>query len=156
MCTQHRQSSIGTRLPRSFGPLVIVLVAMWVTAGRGEDQPTSPPPQAVLNLANGGYAAGEIRPSTQPAVLRWQAESFVSPFDFAWNEVNAVAVAAAGHAGQTRAVTTASSWPPVTCCSARCWPWTTSGPSWIYRGWAASTFNDPTSIASTDGAMVPI
>ncbi len=90
MCNQHRQSSIGTRVPPFYRLLAIGLVAMVATATRAEDPPKSPPPQPVLNLANGGFAAGEIRPSTHPAVLRWQAASFVSPFDFAWNEVNAI------------------------------------------------------------------
>ena len=41
----------------------------------------------MLHLANGGFAAGEIRPSAKPGVVRWQANSFVNPFDFAVSDV---------------------------------------------------------------------
>src|SRR5207253_4225375 len=64
----------------------LVVFALWTPAARAAD----PPPQAVLHLANGDQAAGEIRASARPGVLRWQAASFVSPFDFAVTEVNAI------------------------------------------------------------------
>jgi thiol-disulfide isomerase/thioredoxin len=89
MCNRHRPSSLVTRAPRGCGRIAIVLVALWGTSVLGADPATSPP-QPVLSLANGGYASGEIRPSTQAGVVRWQATPFVSPFDFAWNEVNAI------------------------------------------------------------------
>ncbi len=90
MCNQHRQSSIGTRVPPFSRLFAIVLVALLAPAASPADQPTSPPSQPVLHLANGGYVAGEIRASSQPGVLRWQAASFVKPFDFALSEVNAI------------------------------------------------------------------
>ena len=57
-------------------------------ACRGRAAGAQPPP--VLHLADGGFAAGEIRDSTRPGVLRWQAASFVSPFEFAVKDVNAI------------------------------------------------------------------
>jgi hypothetical protein len=90
MCNQHRQSVIGTRVSPFYRISAIVLAGLLATVARAADQPASPPPQPVLHLANGGHSAGEIRASTQPGALRWQAVSFDSPRDFAWNEVTAI------------------------------------------------------------------
>jgi hypothetical protein len=90
MCNQDRQSSIGTRAPAFFRLCAIVLGALVATSARAADQTASPPPQPVLYLANGTISAGEVRPSTHPGVLRWQAASAGSPSDFTWNEVSAL------------------------------------------------------------------
>ena len=90
MCNKHRQLSIGARVPPFYWLFAIVLGALLAAAARASGQPTSPPRQPVLHLANGRSTAGEIRASTQPGVLRWQAASSGSPPDFAWNEVNSI------------------------------------------------------------------
>ncbi len=87
MCNHRRQSSMGTWVPpfrRLFPLMVVGLLAPSVLA---DDPPSASPTKSVLHLANGGFAAGEIRPSSKPGILRWQADSFVSPFDFAVNHV---------------------------------------------------------------------
>lgn len=57
-------------------------------------EPSAPRPAAasrpVLHLANGGFAPGELVPSTVANRLRWQADAFTAPFDFALAAVNAV------------------------------------------------------------------
>ena len=44
----------------------------------------------MLHLANGGFAPGELVPSSESNRVRWQADSFVTPFDFALAGVTAV------------------------------------------------------------------
>jgi peroxiredoxin len=91
MRSRRSPSILGTRLLRAGRGFPLVALAILATAARAAD----PPPggrsaQPVLHLADGGYAAGEVRDSTRPGVLRWQAASFVAPFDFAIKEVNAI------------------------------------------------------------------
>ena len=101
MCNHRRQSSMGTGVPPFRRPVpLMVVVALLASAARADDPPSAAPPQSVLHLANGGFAAGELRASTKPGVLRWQAASFVSPFDFAAREVIGDPVAAPGVAAQ--------------------------------------------------------
>src|SRR6266478_3491662 len=78
--------STRTRVPRVLRLSCLVIFALSGPATRAAE-PASP---SMLHLANGGYAAGEIRDSAQPGMLRWQAGSFVSPFDFGVSEVNAI------------------------------------------------------------------
>jgi thiol-disulfide isomerase/thioredoxin len=90
MCNHRRQSSIGTGVAPFRRLFSLLAVALLASAARAGDPPPASPQQPVLHLANGGFAAGEIRASTKPGVLSWQAASFVSPFDFAASEVNAI------------------------------------------------------------------
>jgi thiol-disulfide isomerase/thioredoxin len=86
MCNHRRQSSMGTGVPASRRLFPLLVVALLAPAARAEDPPASAA-KSVLQLANGGFAAGEIRPSTTPGVVRWQADSFVSPFEFAVGQI---------------------------------------------------------------------
>ena len=89
MINPHRQSLIGTRVSAFYRLLAIVLAGLPATSAAAADQP-NPPPRPVLHLANGGTSVGQIRASTRPGVLRWQAAASDSPRDFAWNEVAAI------------------------------------------------------------------
>jgi peroxiredoxin len=70
----------------------LFLIALWLfpATARGADSPRVLPSSAVLHLSNGGFAAGELCDANDPAVLRWHATPFVSPFDFDLKRVNAV------------------------------------------------------------------
>src|SRR5271165_6922710 len=54
------------------------------------DTPAGSARSTVLHLTNGGYVPGELSPSSQPGLLRWQSNQFRAPFDFALTAVNAV------------------------------------------------------------------
>jgi peroxiredoxin len=92
MRSRRSPSTIGTRLGRSGRVDLLTVAAILALAARGlaGDQPSRPSPPPVLNLVDGGYANGELRDSSKPGVLRWQATSFVAPFEFAIKDVNAV------------------------------------------------------------------
>ncbi len=90
MCNQPGPLSIGNRVPSSCRVFALVLVPPLAMAARAADQPASPPPQPVLHLADGRSLPGEIRASTRPGVLRWQAASAGMPSEFAWKEVSAI------------------------------------------------------------------
>ncbi len=92
MRRRRSPSIIGTRLGRSGRVDLLVVAAVLALAAQAaaadpSSRPSSPP---VLHLVDGGYAAGELRDSTRPGVLRWQAGSFVAPFEFGIKDVNAV------------------------------------------------------------------
>jgi hypothetical protein len=90
MWNQDRRSSIGTPVPPFLRLFAILLWALLATTAGAADQPAGPRSQPVLYMANGRFSAGEIRPSTHPGFLRWQAASGGSPSDFTWNEVNTI------------------------------------------------------------------
>lgn len=48
-----------------------------------------PPAAGVLHLGNDSFVPGELRPSKEPAVLRWQSPLFARPIDFPLTAVNA-------------------------------------------------------------------
>jgi thiol-disulfide isomerase/thioredoxin len=50
------------------------------------DVPTVP----TLKLANGGFVAGALVDCAKPGHIRWQGRSFVAPFEFPTNDVNAI------------------------------------------------------------------
>ncbi|MFI5457960.1 MAG: TlpA family protein disulfide reductase [Isosphaerales bacterium] len=88
-----------SKLPRTFLFMMIFrravllaasVVALAAIAARAGDGQPGPPQHAVLNLASGSFAAGELRDSTRPGVVRWQASGFVSPFEFPVSRVNAI------------------------------------------------------------------
>ncbi|HEV3122101.1 MAG TPA: hypothetical protein VGY53_09370, partial [Isosphaeraceae bacterium] len=76
-----------------------VLVALTACTGSAalcaQDPPAQAPSQAVLHLANGGFAPGEIKDSP-PGILRWQCPMFTSPFTFAINQLSEVRFPAPG------------------------------------------------------------
>src|SRR5262249_26256807 len=82
MRSRRSPSMFGSRLPRAGRASCLLLMAVLATAARAAD----PPP--VLHLVDGGYAAGELRDSSRPDVLRWQGAPFVAPFEFAVKDVN--------------------------------------------------------------------
>ncbi|HZW33501.1 MAG TPA: TlpA disulfide reductase family protein [Isosphaeraceae bacterium] len=82
----RRLPAIETRILAVAWLCCLAVAAFWCPASRAAD----PPARAVLHLANGGFAAGEIRASSQAGVLRWQAAPFVAPFEFGVSEVNAI------------------------------------------------------------------
>jgi len=59
-------------------------------AARAGDAPPGPPAPAVLNLASGSFAAGELCDSDRPGVIHWQAKGLVSPFEFPLSRINAI------------------------------------------------------------------
>ena len=90
MTRRRLTSTVGTRLLRSGRLLAILAVAADRPAARAADGPAAPEPPPVLHLSDGGFASGEIRETTRPGFLRWQATPFVAPFEFAIKDVNAV------------------------------------------------------------------
>jgi peroxiredoxin len=70
--------------------LIVLVVGLAAGAAWAADAPKSPRGPAVLQLFDGGFAAGELDASPQPGVLRWQAADFVSPFEFPMTRVIAV------------------------------------------------------------------
>jgi peroxiredoxin len=89
MFSRPSPSMIGTRLLRSGRVFPLFVVTMLASTTRAADPPGSSS-NPVLQLADGGYAAGEVRDSSQPGVLRWQAAPFVAPFEFAIRNVNTI------------------------------------------------------------------
>src|SRR5579875_2384593 len=89
MLSRRSPSLIGTRLLRSGRVVPLVVVAVLASTARAAEPPGSSS-KPVLHLADGGYAAGDVRDSSRPGVLRWQAASFVAPFEFALKEVNTI------------------------------------------------------------------
>jgi len=73
----------GTRVFRA-SRLRLATVALFLIAAAPGDTapPTTPKPAAVLTLVNGGFVAGELKDVDRPEVLRWQADAFISPFEF--------------------------------------------------------------------------
>ncbi len=63
------------------------LLTILLTGLAGADEKRT---HAVLNLDDGGYAAGDLADSDRPGIIRWQAAGFVSPFEFMLGRVNAV------------------------------------------------------------------
>ena len=63
------------------------LLSIMLAGAAGADEKR---PHAVLNLDDGGYAAGDLADSDRPGIIRWQAAGFVSPFEFLLGRVNAV------------------------------------------------------------------
>ncbi len=90
MCSQLQHRAIGIRAQPSHQLFALAFLALIAATARATDQPASPSPQPVLDLADGRSTAGEVRASTQPGVLRWQSASADRPSEFAWNEVNAI------------------------------------------------------------------
>jgi len=70
--------------------LLALLLEPRLATAWAENAPGVAARSTVLHLANGGYVPGELSPSSQPGLLRWQADRFVAPFDFALSAVNAV------------------------------------------------------------------
>jgi len=64
------------------GPAAVVALA--------GDAPPGPSPFAVLNLPSGSFAAGELRDSARPGVIRWQANGLVSPLEFPLSRLSAI------------------------------------------------------------------
>jgi hypothetical protein len=90
MCDDVRPSSIATRVSPFHRLLTVGLMALMAAVAQAADQPASPPPRSVLHLADGRSTPGEIRASTRPGVLRWQAASSGSPSDMAWDQAAAI------------------------------------------------------------------
>ena len=79
MSQRHVRVMPGTRTLRAGWACLLLTLAATARAA-------DPPP--VLHLADGGYAAGGLRDSDRPGVLRWQAAAFIDPFDFAVKDLN--------------------------------------------------------------------
>jgi len=70
---------------------LLFLPPMIATAARGDDSPTAAPPaQTILHLSSGSFAAGKLVESPAPTMLRWQADGFVTPFEFPIESINAI------------------------------------------------------------------
>lgn len=72
------------------GSLVVTAVLIARSLAVAADEPAKVASKPILNLRNGGYAAGTLVDTADPAVIRWQGTPFVAPFDFAINAVNAI------------------------------------------------------------------
>jgi thiol-disulfide isomerase/thioredoxin len=66
-----------------------LIAGIWLLANtaRADEPPKGPPLGPVLNLADGGVVPGILVDSDQPGVVRWQAEPFEGPFEFAREDV---------------------------------------------------------------------
>jgi peroxiredoxin len=80
---------IANRLLGRCRVVSLAIAGILASQARAADPPAASS-TPVLHLADGGYAAGEIRDSSRPGVLRWQAASFVAPFDFAIKDINTI------------------------------------------------------------------
>ncbi|MHB1555844.1 MAG: TlpA family protein disulfide reductase [Isosphaeraceae bacterium] len=71
---------------------LLALAATPLTRGDDGKSPANaaPAPQPILNLADGGFTAGELGDTSTPGILRWQSSIFVTPFDFRVQDVNAI------------------------------------------------------------------
>jgi peroxiredoxin len=72
--------------------LLLSIIAAGVTprAASAADQPAAAAPPAVLHLTDGSFLPGSLVDTARPGVLRWQASSFASPFEFPVDRVNAI------------------------------------------------------------------
>jgi hypothetical protein len=70
--------------------LSIIAAGAAPRAASAADQPAAAAPPAVLHLTDGSFLPGSLVDTARPGVLRWQASSFVSPFDFPGDRVNAI------------------------------------------------------------------
>jgi len=59
-------------------------------AARGDEPTTAPPPRPTLKLVDGGVVPGALADSDRPETLRWKADSFETPWNFAWAEVRSI------------------------------------------------------------------
>ena len=96
-----------------------MLAALLASAARAADPPSASPPQPVLHLADGGFAAGEIRDFDQARGPALAGRVVRRPRSISRQGGQRDPVAAAGDAAQARPAISASSWPPATCSSAR-------------------------------------
>jgi thiol-disulfide isomerase/thioredoxin len=83
----------GARGRVRYGTVLLVLT-MWpgqtIPAAENTAASAGPAARGVLHLAGGGFAPGVLVPSSESNRLRWQADAFVVPFDFAVAGVNAI------------------------------------------------------------------
>jgi thiol-disulfide isomerase/thioredoxin len=56
----------------------------------GAEAPPAPQRAAMLRLSNGGFVAGSLVASDQPARMRWQGAAFTAPFDFFTGQVDEI------------------------------------------------------------------
>ena len=79
------------RSSRWIAPLAVgLVVSMAAAAVFAADPPAAPSARPVLHLSNGGYAPGVLVATDQPDVLRWGADAFMQPLDFATTGVNSI------------------------------------------------------------------
>ncbi len=70
---------------------LLLLPTMIATAAPADDSPPpAPPAQTILHLSSGSFAAGTLVDSPTPTTLRWQADGFVTPFEFPIEWINAI------------------------------------------------------------------
>src|SRR5262245_26914348 len=88
------RSSAGNMRP--LGPrhsillAILALLAMPATLAFSADDRAKSSVSPVLHLTNGGYVAGDLKPSAAASRLGWQSPLFTSPFAFEVAAVNAV------------------------------------------------------------------
>jgi len=72
----------------------VMITSSRVSAPASTPAPPPPPPPptdvTVVHLSNGGYAAGAPQAAADRETLRWQADGFARPLDFALEEVDSV------------------------------------------------------------------
>jgi len=86
----HNRFSTSAIFTALYRRLYLATFIGLTTAARADDKPPPSPPSAVLHLADGSFAPGELVDSTRPGVFRWQITAFVSPFEFPTSRVNAI------------------------------------------------------------------
>ncbi|MGO9915331.1 MAG: hypothetical protein ACLQIB_11540 [Isosphaeraceae bacterium] len=71
---------------------LLFLPSMIAAAARGDESPpaAASPAQTILHLNSGSFAAGKLVDSPTPSTLRWQADGFVTPFEFPIEWINAI------------------------------------------------------------------
>ena len=75
------------KLARIAGPWLVALGSLLAGAARA-DAPV--PAGPTLHLVDGGVVPGSLLEGGGPGKIRWQAEGFASPFDFAANRVSSI------------------------------------------------------------------
>ncbi len=84
------------RILESRGKVLVALLAFLLLTGTSAEGAEPPSDVSKLTLANGDFTAGRLIDSEQPHVIRWQAEGFVAPFEFAQRDVVSLHLASPG------------------------------------------------------------
>ncbi|MFN0056055.1 MAG: TlpA family protein disulfide reductase [Planctomycetales bacterium] len=74
----------------AFLAMCCLVASAQTSATGGAEKDSAAPSDAQLNLINGGFATGVLRPSDALGTIRWQSPAFATPFEFAVEEVNSV------------------------------------------------------------------
>ena len=111
------------RLCRIAGAILLIVFGPSRLANAA-DAPSAP---TVINLANGGFAAGALEEIDRPDVIRWQAAPFVAPFEFPLSAVNTIKYPSPSDPPNAEGTMPSSS-PAATLCTGSSSTWMRSAP----------------------------